>query len=72
MRCGGSGRVKCPRCHGSGTTSTAHVRCTQCNGQGTVRCPDCFHGVNKSLPYAEPVKLDMHKAKPSRYMRGSR
>ena len=57
MRCGGSGLVKCPHCHGAGTTTaaaTAHsaakrVRCTQCNGRGSVRCPDCYGGLDKTL-----------------------
>jgi hypothetical protein len=44
--CGTSGRMPCPACGGTGTTSHATTRtdpCKQCSGTGTVRgpCPQC-------------------------------
>lgn len=38
--CGGSGKVKCPRCDGQGTIEKKDS-CYYCNGEKEVTCPAC-------------------------------
>ncbi len=38
--CGGSGRITCPKCLGSGTLADGKT-CFMCDGHGKTTCPRC-------------------------------
>lgn len=40
--CGGTGKVKCPRCDGYGTMDDKeHSTCYYCQGEKVIECPAC-------------------------------